>query len=87
MAAQDDKSPGNEEGSLLHTVTTDNATPQPFRFIAIHNATATAGFVALTDAAGFDDVVYLTAGQVLVCRPIIIKTTGTTVTKIIGYKR
>jgi hypothetical protein len=87
MAAQDDKSVGTLRGAKLAVITPSDATPQPFRFVAIHNATATGGTVAITDDDDVAITLYLAPGQVLDCRPKLIKAAGTTVTLLVGFKQ
>jgi hypothetical protein len=87
MAAQDDKSTGTLRGAKLAVVTPSDATPQPFRFVALHNATATAGTIAITDDDDVAITLYLVAGQVLDCRPKLIKAAGTSVVTIVGFKQ
>jgi hypothetical protein len=86
MAAQDDKSSGNIEGSEWATITAHDTNPIPFKPIAIHNGSSSAGTIVAIDAAGNTSTFYLVAGQTQVMRPVII-TTASTVTVITGYKR
>ena len=49
MADQVDKSEGIDEGTWMLPVTPDNSVVQANRFVALHNATNTAGSIAITD--------------------------------------
>lgn len=84
MAAQIDLCPERQQGQRWATVTPADSTPQPYRFIALQNATATGGTVTFTDAIGTVVIIYLAPGQLMMCRPNIIKAAGTTVTTISG---
>lgn len=86
MAAQDDKCPGVIHGLKLAPITLHDSNVQAFKFVAIHNNTATGGTVAITDDEDTAVTLYLAAGQVISVRPKLIKATGTTVATLVGFK-
>ncbi len=87
MAAQVDLATGVIEADSVAAVVLHDTNVQAFRFVAIHNNTATAGTVAITDNDDNAATLYLAAGQVIKCRPKLIKSTGTTVATLVGFKR
>lgn len=84
MSDQVDYSPGIEVGSRMVPVTPNDTVVQANRFIALHNATTTAGSIAITDQYNNAVTLWLVGGQTINCRPRLVKVAGTTVGTITG---